>query len=315
MRAHPNDTTAMGVLGVVLDQEKKFAEADEVYRRAVALSPGSPGLLNNYGNHLLAMGKPEEARKVFLRVVGLDPAHVNAKVQLARIALERKMPMEALRYLQALPPGVVANDPRLNLAMGVALAGTGKYDRAEQFLSRAVAAAPNDFEALYDLGLAASHAGHDERAGEVLRKALDLQPQNAGVMYDLAAVDARTGRKESALELLARAARIAPDRPEVLFLLAHTAADLGYFADAAKTWDRYLKLKPDDEIARREHAFAETALGENAQSGIADLQGYVRKHPADAVGHYELAMAEIVNDKQQVPPGANCHIRQGWSIS
>jgi tetratricopeptide (TPR) repeat protein len=299
LRTRPNDTAAMDVLGVVLDQEKQFAEADEVYRRAVTLTPRSASLLNNYGNHLLTMGKTEDARKAFVRVVAIAPAHVNANVQLARIALDRKMPSEALHYLQALPAGEVAKDPRLNLAMGVALAGAGKYERAERYLAAAVEASPDNFEALYDLGLAASHAGHDERARDVLQKALALQPENANVMYDLAAVDARMNRKQAALELLARAARIAPDRPDVLFLLAHTAADLGYFADAVKTWDQYLKLRPEDEAARREHAFADTAVGENAESGLADLRAYVRKHPGDAVGHYELAMAEIVTDRAE----------------
>lgn len=305
LRAHPNDTPAMEALAVVLDQEKKYADADDVYRRAVALSPRSAGLLNNYGNHLLALGKVDEARNAFARVVAIAPGHVNANVQLARIALERKAPQEALKYLEALPPDEVAKDPRLNLAMGVALAGAGKYNRAEQFLSRAVESAPNDFEALYDLGLAASHAGHDERAREALQKALDLQPQNADVMYDLAAVDARMSRKEAALELLARARQIAPERAEVLFLLAHTSADLGYFGDAVNAWEQYLKLRPDDDVARRELAFSETAIGENAQSGMADLQAYVRKHPADAVGHYELAMAEIVSDKDRAAAELN----------
>jgi tetratricopeptide (TPR) repeat protein len=299
LRAHPDDAEALGVLGVVLDQEEKYAEADGVYRRAIALQPRSAGLLNNFGNHLLATGKSEEARRIFMRVVAIAPEHVNANVQLAHIAMEHKAPNEALKYLQALPASVVANDPRLNLAMGVALAGTGKYDSAEQFLSRAAEARPDDFEALYDLGLAAAHGGHAKRAHEVLEKALTLQPRNVAAMYDLAAVDVQLNRKEAALELLARAARIAPDRPEVLALLAHTAADLGYFTDAAKTWEQFLKLRPRDEVARREHAFAETATGENMQGGVADLEAYVRKHQADAVGHYELAMAEIVSDRQQ----------------
>lgn len=299
LQAHPNDSAAMDVLGAVLDQEKKYADADEVYRRAITLSPRSAGLLNNYGNHLLAMGKAEDARRAFLRVVAMEPTHVNANVQLARIAMERKMPAEALKYMDAVPSDVVAKDARLNLAMGVALAGTGQYTRAERFFSRAAEAEPNNFEAVYDLGLAASHAGQDEGAREALQKALELEPQNADAMYDLAAIDARMHRNEAALELLARAERIAPDRPDVLFLLAQTAADLGYFGDAVKTWEQYLKLRQEDAVARREHAFAQTAIGENAQSGLADLEVYVRKHPSDAVGHYELAMAEIVSDKER----------------
>lgn len=299
LKTKPNDGAALGMLGVVLDQEKKYTDADEAYRKALQVSPRSPALLNNYGNHLFAMGKLREARAAYLEVLALDPGHANAALQVAQIAMQRNAPAEALKYLQTVPPSVVAKDPRLSVAMGVALAAAGKYERAETFLDKAVQAAPADFQARYYLGLAASHAGHDERAREVLQKALELQPENPGALYDLAAVDARLNQKEVALELLARAARIAPERTDVLFLLAHTAADLGYFGDAAQTWERYLKLKPDDDTARREHAFVETALGEDMQSGLAELQAYVQKHPGDAAGHYELGTAETTSDQDE----------------
>lgn len=332
LKARPNDVMALGVLGVVLDQEKNYTEAEAVYRRGMALTPRSAGLLNNYGNHLLATGKVSEAREVFLRVVAIDPGHVNADVQLARIALERKAPREAVKYLDRLPAsateaadvGLVKmqadyeagrgadgdallerlsrgaeSDPQFNFPLGVALAATGHYDKAENFLERAVQLAPDNFEAMYDLGLAAAHAGHNERAREVLERALEQQPANVNVMYDLAAVDAQLNRKEAALELLARAQGLAPDRPDIQVLLAHTAADLGDFGDAAKAWERYRKLKPDDDAGRREHAFTETAFGENMQHGLAELEWYARKHPNDAVGHYELGTAESASDSEQ----------------
>src|SRR5690242_8940209 len=102
LKARPNDAAALGVLGVVLDQEKKYREADGIYRRALAVSPRSAALLNNYGNHLVATGKSSEARKVFVQVLALNPGQPNALVQLARLALERKSSSEALSYLERL---------------------------------------------------------------------------------------------------------------------------------------------------------------------------------------------------------------------
>ncbi|MGA8028020.1 MAG: tetratricopeptide repeat protein [Bryobacteraceae bacterium] len=324
LRDTPNDATALAFLGVVLDQEKKYPEADEVYRRAIAGSPRSSALLNNYGNHLVVTGKLNEARPIFSRVLALDPAQVNARVQLARIALERKSAAEALSYLDRLPANTqqgrdvmllrmqalyelhrdkeaddilalispdAKNEPRFSFSVGVALAAVSHYEQAEIFFDRAVEASPENFDALYDLGLAASHAGHRERAREVLQRAIEKQPDNVDVLYDLAAVDALLNQKEIALELLARAARLAPDRADVHLLLAHTSADLGYFGDSEQAWARYMKLVPSDDVGRREHAFAESALGENRNAGMADLEWFVRKHPNDAVGHYELGIA------------------------
>ena len=328
LRAQPKDGAALEVLGVVLDQEKKYAEADRVYHRALALGPHSPSLLNNYGNHLLATGKGTEARKVFLEVIGVNAGNTNALVQLARIALEDKAAVEANGYLDRVPADVQArpdvvllrmqadyalgrtkeadailtrlsqgaqSDGKQSFALGLALASVGRYEKAETFFAQAAAAMPGSFEALRNLGLAASRARHYERARTALQQALEQQTgQNADILYDLAAVDAALGQKDTALALLARASKIPPSRPEVLQALAHLSAELGYFADAIQTWNEYLKLVPGDGAARRERAYAQTAIGENAQTGLADLSLFVRKHPGDAVGHYELGMAQTI---------------------
>lgn len=332
LRIQPKDSAALAVLGVVLDQEKKYAEAAEVYRRALANSPPDPALLNNFGNHLLATGKPAEARKAFLQVIGLDARNANALVQLARIALERKAAAEALGYLDRIPPAAqdrpdavilrmqadyrvgrqqdgdailtrlssaTGTDPGQSFALGVALASVGQYEKAETFFSKSLEAVPTHFEALYDLGVAASHAGHNERARSVLEQALAQQPENVDVLYDLAAVNVALDDKEPALQLLAKAARLAPQRTDILQLEARTSAALGYFADAVHGWDAYLKLAPTDDVARRERAFAETATGEKMTDSLAELNTFVRKHPGDAAGHYELGTAETPLQPEQ----------------
>lgn len=298
LERRPADVTAQGVLGVVLDQEKKFAEADAVYRRALAAAPHSAPLLNNFGNHLLTTGKLAEARKVFLEVLSLNPGQANANMQLATIALRQKSPAEALRYLDRLPKEA-QEAPAVAILTGTALSARGQYAQAETFFERAVAAQPDNFEALYDLGLAASHAGHKERARDVLQKALEKRPGNIDVQYDLAAVNVELNRKDVALELVARAAQQAPERADIQALMAHISADLGYFGDAAQAWERYMKLRPGDDTGRRERGFAEAGLGEKPDAGLADLRWFVAKHPNDATGHYELGVAESAGNPEE----------------
>ena len=329
LQVNPNDVTALGVLAVVLDQEKRYADADKAYRHAIAVSSPSAELLNNFGNHLMVTGKLEEARAVFVKVLGLRPGQENATVQLAQIAVRRNAGEEALKYLDRLAVSrqtsseinilrmqadyelgrgaeaeealkrlsvLAATDARLSFSMGVALAAVHQYEKAETFLNRTVEAAPENFEALYDLGLAASHAGHKERAREVLQQALNKEPDNVDVLYDLAVVDSELSHKDVALELLARAARLAPERADVQLPIAHDSADLGYFGDAVEAWNKYMRLAPGNDVGRREHAFAEIALGENVDASMADLKWFVRKHPNDAGGHYELGIAEGVSN-------------------
>ena len=332
LRAHPNEGPALEVLAAVLDQEKKYGEADPVYRRALAVEPRSPSLLNNYGNHLISTGRTKEAQAALAKVLAIDPRNPNALLQVARIALEQHQPAEASRCLTRLPaeindrPDVLLlrmltayelhrtaegdallsrladaakGDAGHNVEIGEALSAAGLYDKAETFFARALELAPDRFEALYDLGLAAAHAGHHDRAREVLGQAMEKQPDNADVLYDLAAIDMQTNRAEDALELLGRARRIAPNHPDAIALLARAAAQVGYFGDAVKAWDDYLKLRPRDAVARRERAFDEMAIPENEQQAMADLQAYARAHPDDPIGQYELGAAQSAKAPEQ----------------
>src|SRR5258708_6645380 len=101
--ARPNDAWALSLLGAALDNLKRVPEADEFHRRAVAKAPASTDVLNNYAVHLWIKGEEREAGKIYLRVIALDPAHYNANLQLARLALKDRNGPETLRYLDRLP--------------------------------------------------------------------------------------------------------------------------------------------------------------------------------------------------------------------
>jgi tetratricopeptide (TPR) repeat protein len=319
LRIHPANADADGMLGLVLDRKGDHSGATVFYKKALAAQPQSPSLWNNYGNNLLASGKLLEARVAFAKVLALKPAHPNAAMQLARICVVEKKPEEALRYLDRLPAdaqetdvgtlvrmqalyelhketeadAILARIPSSSdAAVGEALATAGQYAKAEEYLARVAAASADDFEAQYRWGLAASHAGDNEHALTALTAAHRIDPKNAAAAYDLAVVEDRLGKTSDALELLAQTANDAPGNADVLSLLARVAAEMGYFDDAIAVWDRYLKLRPHDDTAVRDRAFAETALGQNMESSLAELRKFARAHPNDAIGHFELGTAE-----------------------
>jgi tetratricopeptide (TPR) repeat protein len=331
LKARPGDGAALTLLGVALDNQKKFQEAADAHRRAAAISPNSPDVLNNYGNHLIGTGDSEGARKLYLRVVSLDPSSYNANVQLARLALSGKKGAEALSYVRHLTDvqqnapnlaplrlealylagetgeaddlgsrwlATAGNIPGESLVIGMALADAGKFEKAEAFLTQALVRTPSDFNVLMNLGLAAWHAGHHDRARETLRAALAQQPESVDAIYYLACVDQTDNRTEAAIALFAQAARLAPQRADVQRQLALATGDLGALDDSAAAWDRYLKLQPNDDVARRERGLIAFQMGK-FEEGVAELRRFVARHPDDAVGHFELGAAENKDDPAQ----------------
>jgi len=342
LKQAPGDPAALGLLGVVLDAQKRFEEAEGAYKRALAVAPGSAALLNNLGNHYMALGKLDLARAAFLKVVAAAPRHPNANLQLAQISIDARQGPAALKYLdrlpsedQASPPVAImrakalklagqdaaagnllaeieknaGNDPGIASSIGMVYVDWQRYADAENAFARALDADPTNFDILYNLGLAAQHAGHLPRAVEVYQVALRQRPQDNDCLFNLASIYIQTGRADEAIVPLMQAHNAAPERPDVLLALAQTSQDLGFYGDAAGSLDQYLKLKPNDDIARRERGFC-LIRSAGLDRGLEDLRWYTQKHPRDPRGFYELAIGETVREQDK----ALQHLNQALAL-
>jgi tetratricopeptide (TPR) repeat protein len=320
VKVRPSDASALTLLGVALDKQNKFQEAEDVHRRAAANAPNSPDVWNNYANHRLAIGDEAGAGQFYRRVVVIDPANSNAEVQLARLAVKARRGTEALDHLKHLPAvqqdapqfaplriaalglaGETAeadsltahwltaarNDLGQSFSFGLALADIGQFAKADSFFTQALALAPTDFNVLVNLGVVVWRTGNYQRARELLEAAQRQQPQNVDVLYNLACVNHDAGQNEAAVALLAQAARLAPQRSDIQKLLAMTTGDLGALDDSLAAWGRYIRLEPKDDVGRRERGFTEFKKGLFEQ-GLAGVQWYVAHHADDPIGHFEL---------------------------
>jgi tetratricopeptide (TPR) repeat protein len=297
LKLHPSDSETLSLLGISLDEQKRFPEAAEFHKRAMAISPRSTAVLYNYANNLLATGDRKTARDVLLKSLAIDPSDHNTNLALTHLLADLDLAgkrTEADALFQKLS-AVTENNGKLSAEDGMALAKAGQFAQAETFLSHALAADPANFQLLYTLGVAASQAGHNERARGVLETALRQQPKNLDALYALALVYNALAQPEQAIRLLAEAAQLDPRRADVQKLTAITAKNMKADEDSAAAWDRYLKLVPNDDEARRERAF-EKARITLLDEALPDLRAYVARHPDDAMGFYELGLSESVDD-------------------
>ena len=312
-----------------LDAEQKCGEAERFYQQALAQGPPSPALSNNLGNHYLLCGDAEKARTYFERLVKANPRHVNANLQLARIATDRRQGARALEYLSlvddsqpatrmlraealhwagktaaamAMLDGVQKEaeaDPRLEYLYGMTCARIGAYERATAAFNAVLVQHPDDFDVLLNLGRAAARAKLYDRALRALEVAAKLQPDNVDALMELAAVNAALEDYARAIYVLAQAKKLPPERPEISLAMAHAAQAGEYYGDAALAYDEYLRLKPDDDSARRDRGlvcgFTETRQAE----GLKELTWYIHKHPGDPLGYHDLAQLTWRDHAQQ----------------
>ncbi len=329
LKEHPQDASALGLMGITLDAQKRYAEAEAFYLRAVRLSPRSSWLLDNLGNHYFAQGKLDLARGAYLRAVKVDPRDHNGNLQLAQIAIAQKQGRDALRYLgqlggneQATPavqllraqalrlageapaaeelllktlkesPG----DPRVAYSVGMLFAEWERYEQAEAAFLEALHAVPTEFDVLYNLGLAAFRAHDLARAEQVFQAAVKQRPNDVDSMLGLARVEDARGDAPQAAAILYQARRLAPDRPDVLKFLAGVAQELGLYSESVAAYDALLKLQPGDDLARRDRGYA-LARERKFSEAVTELTSYVKRNPRDPVGLYDLALAESLRQR------------------
>ena len=338
-----------------LDSEQKCGDAERIYQQLLAKGQPSLALINNLGNHYLACGEPDKARIYFERLLDMNPAHVNANLQLARLAVSRKEGAKALEYLSRIKeqdPGILlvraealaqagkreaavgvldglaktaGADPRLQFALAMAYGRIGLYERAEAGFNAVLTHYPDDYDVLYNLGLAALRAEHYARARSALEVALKVRPGDVDALVALGRAESHLGDHTRAVYLLAQARKLAPRRPDVLLSLAEAAHDAGYFGDSLLAYDEYLKLRPDDDVARRDRAFVLGYGDAGRAEGLKELTAYVQRHPNDAMGYFDLAQISYHTDRLQAleqvstavhlnPSFEPAHFVRGWLL-
>jgi tetratricopeptide (TPR) repeat protein len=302
-----------------LDAEQKCSESEPIYRQALRQGKPSIPLLNNAGNHYLICGDKTKAQDQFEQILRISPQHVNANLQLARLATEqhdgaraeqflsrvsdnspqtRMLRAEAAHWagesaearaiLDALAKEIGA-DLRLEYLFGLTCARIGDYERAETAFNAVFATHPDDFDVLLNLGRAAARARDDDRAERVLETALRIQPASIDVMLELGQLNAARRDFTRSIYYLTQAKMAAPGRPDVLLALARVSQSGGYYGDAAIAYEEYLRLAPADDSAHRDHALVAGYTESRRAEALRELDAYLKKHPDDAIAYYNRA--------------------------
>lgn len=338
-----------------LDAEGKCNEAEKYYQQALAKGPLTLALLNNLGNHYLTCGQHEKAQSYFEQLLKVNPAHPNANLQLARIAVDQKQGGKALEYLARVNESGPAvrllraeashwagkldaarkileglekeanGDPRLLFTLGTVYARIGVYDRAESAFQAVLVKHPGNFDVLFNLGRAAARAEHYDRAQSALEVALKVRPDDIDSLLELGLVHAARQDYSRAVYLLAQARQRDPKRPDILLALARAAEDAGYHGDSALAYDEYLELRPGDDKARRDRGRVYGCTGTRLEEGLKEMAWYIKKHPDDPVGHYNLAQFTWRTDPEKSldqlsaalrldPDFAAVHVSMAWLL-
>ena len=279
LRRSPKDVNAMAGLGFVRLDQKRFADALEIFDKARALAPKRADISEGYENaqywstiqraQALETRDADAAIAAYGAALGLRPQEQQPVLAIAQIMLRREnLPEAASRFEQ-----VLARSP----SNADALAGLGfvrlkqkNFAEAVNLLGKARTAAPNrrEIEDGYRMATfwgvvtdasAALEQGRADAAMKGFEQALTMDPNSRDALLGLAGAAERARNHKVALDAYDRLAKASPDDTRAWLGLVRLQIASKDTAAAIKTFQR-LPASVRQKVETRSDYLAELSL-------------------------------------------------------
>ena len=297
LKVEPRNIGAMGNLGVIYARTRRFAQAVDIYQRALRVAPGERFLSTNLGLAYIKQEQHAVALPIFEKMAAADPSNRQAVEMAAtcRLALgQAETALGSLRQLLETDPsnagllylqGVAltrlkrtdeahaayarmmgaASPAQANFLMGKASYETGLFADAVDYFQKALAADAALDGIHRELGKAYVSLRDDAKAEAELRLAgLD----DGEAVYFLGALMSRTRPVES-IPLLQKASAMNPDYWGPPYYLGRLYAEQGRLQLAVPLLERAAKLNPDESAVQYQLGRALLKVGREAEGRAA----------------------------------------------
>jgi tetratricopeptide (TPR) repeat protein len=251
-------------LGQIANLERRFEDAVTHLKKALEADPNATGVHYPLAQAYQALGENELARKHLDRFEAKTPEAKDPLLEQLQGASKRSLPafhkgIDAIRrgeYATAAARFAegLAIDPEnvpARVSYARALYISGRAEEAEEELSRALAAKPNELFANFLRGVLLQQQGKPGGAADYYRRSLGIDPGHAGALFYLANLDFDAGRYAAAAVGYAKALAADRENPpaRLLELIARLRSGEAE-ADIVKRLEDLSAQYPDDPMLR-----------------------------------------------------------------
>jgi predicted O-linked N-acetylglucosamine transferase (SPINDLY family) len=196
-------------LACAFEKRGRLAEADELYRKALAVLPDDPDYLNNVGLVCRMIGRFDDAETYLRRAVEIAPDDHKCIANLSGLLVEYGRLDEAEEILKE-PARRNPDNARLWTAFGNVYKTAGKPEAARDAYARAVKLEPDNIDAYLELSTSYSNAQDYQSAYDTLKKVLEIDPMHVTTQLLLCETLSNLKRPDEA-NIRAHAVTLLPD--------------------------------------------------------------------------------------------------------
>lgn len=270
-------------------------------REAAAKAPQDAGAQIAYGRALIAAGRLREADAQMAVVVKLAGGSVEASYEMARVKFATGDYRASRAYCRDLiekaPDHVLAH-----VCMARAMLVWRRSSLAFEHVDRALALAPNDYEARLALADARRIQGDLPGAQDAYAQVLEVRADSAQAHHGLGLLYAAFGKPDQARAEFQKALALAPDDPE-------TQMELGRLlpgADGLRLVEAALAGRPGWPEAQLAVGMARLKGG-NALSAEEMIRAFLKQSPDHPVATAQLGVALVALGKLDEAQGVLGH--------
>ena len=244
----PENLDGLNLLSIIANEFGNTAEAIELLERAVRADPGNADFSNNLGQLYKNAGRLPEAAEAYGMAIKARPDFADAHSNLGN-ALSAAGDTENAQnhYREALR--IDPNNARAQYNLATSLSGRGDHTEAIEGFRSVLALAPDYPEALNNLAFSLLEQGAIDEASDHLKRALEINPEFAAAHANVGNLFAKLSDWKNSFEHYSEATTLEPSRAEAWTGLGNAQENLGHAEDALKSYRRAVDADPEDGTA------------------------------------------------------------------
>lgn len=290
-----NDFNSLRYIAIIELRQGNAQNAKNLLSKANVYYPDNPALLSLLGIALMDLGKAEQAKYYFEKVVSLTPDHEYALSNLAQSK------MLAGNYSQAINNLLDAkqkddNNSSVSLLLIEAYLKTKQFDKAKVLTEKLITAQPNNSYFQQQHGIALGFSGEIDKARSAFQKAIELDPSNTEAIIHLARMEFIEQGAEPAVTLLNDKLTLSPHNTLLIIEIADIYLRSGQSEKALAYYQQAFDFDNQNEFTLTklvDYYF----ITNNYSKAEPILLAYLQKHPKSSA--VKIKLGHVYNNLNQ----------------
>jgi len=306
----PNDPAALNELFLCYADARKYDEALKVGLMLVKVNPSESFPYANVAFIYGETGHWGKAIENYKTALKMNPENNTVRYKLAEAYEKTKNFSSAAEYYKQILTKASGDDKAM-LALAGACLKAGRYDEAIKWYKEVIRKQPRNASAYANLGLAYGGKGLWNEEIEHYKKAISMNARDPVVQFNLAVAYEKRNLDQEAEQAYDKVLKLTPGDSDAILRLANIAYKNKKYDKAIRLYEKIIKAMPQNASAYANIGFAYGELKKYKLSAE-NYEKAVRYGIADAQVHQNLAYtyAKLGKKKESIAMYEKCAARR-----